>query len=94
MSTTSNTTIDREEAHERVKQRDVRDSHAIGETLEVVLEKDPEANSGRSGIARRDGIVVFVHPGRCVLDIGAHLSVQLSDVTDSYMHAVALERFD
>ena len=83
----------REEAHNRAKKQDVRELYDIGDTLEVVLEQDPDMNDGRVGVAHRKGVVIFVYPGKCDLEVGAHLSVRAADVGESHMHTVTLRRF-
>jgi predicted RNA-binding protein with TRAM domain len=81
-----------EQAHRAAKQRDARKQYEVGEKLTVVLEQDPEMNNGRDGIARINGLVVFVYPAEIPVDPGAHLEVVVSDIHPNHLRAVAVRR--
>lgn len=92
MASTENS--DRDGAHRDAKERDARTQYNVGDTLTVVLEEDPEMNNGREGVARTEGLVVFVTPGEIPVEPGAHLTVCVSDVQKHHLRGVAVQRYD
>lgn len=89
---TMSSTDPHERAHQRALQQDARDQYAVGEDLEVVLEETPDQNNGREGVARKDGLVVFVYPGETPVELGAHLQIRLTHVDENYVRGVAIQR--
>ena len=88
------TTNPHKEAHQNALKRDARDQYDVGDSLEVVLEQTPVENNGREGVARRGGLVVFVHPGQTSVEIGCHIKVRVTHVDRNYLRVIALRRLD
>lgn len=83
-----------ERAHREAKQRDARLQYEVGESISLVLDESPSMNNGRDGIARVDGLVVFVYPAQIPVEAGAHLEVRVSEVAKNHLRAVAVQRND